>query len=175
MGGHELGHAMPGREAGGHEIGGREMGGHEAGGRELSRDDPARAHGRFDEHTRNPERERDIARLHGHDFHVRDVRYFNDHEWHEWRGGYWNHDYYDGRFGWWFDVDGVYYPYLAPIYPYPLEVAPLVYDQVPADPPPVGIAPLPALPHAAYHCANPSGYYPALPACDSGWMVMAAH
>jgi len=171
-GGHEAGRGFGGHEAGGREAG-HEMAGRE-GGHDLRPGDPA-ARGHFDEHMHNPEREHDIARLHGHDFHVRDVRYFNEHEWGRWRGGYWNHDYYDGRFGWWFAVDGIYYPYAAPIYPYPLEVAPLVYNDVPSDPPPVGIAPLPALPHAAYHCANPSGFFPALSACETGWTVLAAH
>jgi hypothetical protein len=146
------------------------------GGRALAADDPARAHGRFDEHVRNPEREHDIARLHGQDFHVRNVRYFNDREWHDWRGGYWHNEYYDGRFGWWFDVGGVYYPYAAPIFPFPLVVAPLVYEDVPAEPPPPpGFVPLPALPQAAYHCSDPSGFYPALQSCGSGWTVLVAH
>jgi hypothetical protein len=170
-----------GREAGREEAGRGEAGRGEAGhaGREeIGRDDPARAHGRFDEHVRNPERERDIARMHGHDFHVRDVRYFNEHEWGRWRGGYWHRDYYDGRFGWWFDVGGVYYPYEAPIWPYPLYVAPLIVAETAyaaPPPPPIPIAPLPALPHVAYHCASPAGFYPEVAACDAGWMTIAAH
>jgi len=143
---------------------------------EIARDDPARAHGRFDEHVRNPEREHDIERLHGHDFHVRDVRYFNDREWGRWRSGYWQRDYYDGRFGWWYDVGGVYYPYDAPIWPYPLSVAPLIVAEAAvAPPPPMPIAPLPALPRVAYHCASPEGFYPEVGACDAGWAMFAAH
>jgi hypothetical protein len=151
--------------------------GEEAHGRDrLAAGDPARAHDKYDEHRRDPDREREIASLHGHDFHVRDVRHFNDHEWHEWRGGVWHRDYYDGRFGWWFDVDGVYYPYAAPIFPFPLEVAPLVFDDVPPAPAPIaGIAPLPPLPHAGYHCEDPSGFYPTLETCRSGWTVIASH
>jgi hypothetical protein len=149
---------------------------HGAGREEIARDDPARAHGRFDEHVRNPEREHDIERLHGHDFHVRDVRYFNDREWGRWRGGYWHRDYYDGRFGWWYDVGGVYYPYAAPIWPYPLSVAPLIVaEAAAAPPPPMPIAPLPALPRVAYHCASPAGFYPEVGACDAGWATLAAH
>ncbi len=148
----------------------------QAGRGDLARDDPARAHGRFDEHVRNPERERDIVRLHEHDFHVHDVRYFNDREWARWRGGYWQRDYYDGRFGWWFDVGGVYYPYAAPIWPYPLTVAPLVAaDAVDTPPPAMPIPPLPALPHVAYHCTSPTGFYPAVDACNAGWVTLAAH
>lgn len=169
----EAGHGAAGRGDPGHTAG-RE------GGREgIARDDPARAHGRFDEHVRNPERERDIVRMHEHDFHVRDVRYFNDHEWGRWRGGYWHRDFYDGRFGWWFDVGGVYYPYAAPIWPYPLYVAPLIaaeaVELAAAPPPVVPIAPLPALPRVAYHCASPAGFYPEVEACDAGWITLAAH
>jgi len=129
---------------------------------------------RFDEHVRDPARERDIARLHGQDFPVRDVRGFTANQWRVWRGGAWRHEYYDGRFGWWYAVGGVYYPYLAPIYPYPLVVAALVYTDLPADPPLVPVAPLRALPHVAYHCASPDGFYPALPACDGGWIAVHA-
>jgi len=167
-------HAEGGRD---HLAGGaRAEAGHAGGREEIARDDPARAHGRFDEHVRNPEREHDIERLHGHDFHVRDVRYFNDREWGRWRSGYWHRDYYDGRFGWWYDVGGVYYPYAAPIWPYPLSVAPLIVaEAAAAPPPPMPIAPLPALPRVAYHCASPAGFYPEVGACDAGWVTLAAH
>jgi hypothetical protein len=171
-----MGRGDAGRGEAGRGEAGRAEAGHEAGRQELGRDDPARAHGNFDEHVHNPERERDIERLHGHDFHVHDVHYFNAHEWHEWRGGYWHRDYYDGRFGWWYDVDGVYYPYATPIYPFPLYVAPLLVEEVPAEPPPPPTAPvLPPLPHAAYHCASPDGFFPSIQNCDSGWITIAAH
>jgi hypothetical protein len=189
---------MGGREGAGHPVGregGREAGrgfegrgGHEghdmAGGRrELARDDPARRGGRFDERVRDGGREHEIARLHEHDFHVHDVRHFNEHEWGAWREGRWHHDFYNGRRGWWYDVDGVWYPYAAPVYPFPLVVAPLVVEEavpIVAAPmvmaaPVVAVQPLPAMPHVAYHCASPSGFYPALPACDAGWVTIAAH
>jgi hypothetical protein len=154
--------------------------------RELAHDDPARAHGRFDEHVRNTDRERDIAHLHEHDFHVRDVRHFRGEELNEWRDGRWHRDFYNGRLGWWYDVDGVWYPYAAPVYPYPLEVAPLLVEEaapvdpeaavmVVAAPPAVTVPPLPALPHAAYYCKSGSGFYPALAVCDTDWVTLAAH
>ena len=29
----------------------------------------------------------------------------------------------DGRFGWWWDVDGAWYFYEQPVYPYPVDVS----------------------------------------------------
>jgi hypothetical protein len=137
-------------------------------------EDPARAHAKFDEHVRNPERERAILQLHEHDFHVADVRHFHEEEWAEWRGGHWRHALYDGRLGWYYEVGEVWYPYEAPVMPYPTTVAPLVYDAAPETAGPAA-APLPALPHVAYHCASPQGFYPTLTACDTDWVAIAAH
>ncbi len=166
---HPAFHPEPGRDAP------RETAMREPEHHDLARNDPARAHGEFDEHTRNPDREHDIARLHEHDFHARDVRAFNGRELASWRGGFWRHDYYDGRFGWWYDVGGVFYPYAAPVWPYPLTVAPLIYADLPASPPPPpGVPTLPALPRVAYHCASPAGFFPAVAGCDTGWVALAA-
>jgi hypothetical protein len=142
---------------------------------ELTRDDPARARGKFDERARNPEREQAILRLHEHDFHVADVRHFREAEMSEWRGGHWRHALYDGRLGWYYEVGGVWYPYEAPILPYPTTVAPLVYDDDAPDAVSPPVAPLPALPHVAYHCASPQGFYPTLAACDTEWVAIAPH
>jgi len=154
--------------------------------RELPPDDPARAHGRFDEHVHDADREREIVRLHEHDFHVGDVRHFHDAELNEWRGGHWHRDLYDGRYGWWYDVDGVWYPYAAPVYPYPVVVAPLIAEEEAApvaalpvaeadDAPVMAIAPLPPPPHVAYHCSSPAGFYPVLATCDTEWVTLAPH
>jgi hypothetical protein len=143
--------------------------------RELARDDPARAHARFDEHVRNAERERAIQHLHEHDFHVADVRHFHEPEWAEWRSGHWHHDVYDGRLGWYYEVGGVWYPYAAPVFPYPTTVAPLIYDEIPPEEALPAAAPLPPLPHVAYHCGNPAGFYPTLTTCDTEWVAITAH
>jgi hypothetical protein len=70
-----------------------------------------------------------FAAAHAHDFHVRDVRGFTPRELSVWRGGGWHNEWHYGRRGWWWEVDGVWYGYPEPIWPYPLEVADLtVYD-----------------------------------------------
>jgi hypothetical protein len=77
----------------------------------------------------HPPRGRDIAHeratlaAHAHDFHDRDVHHFNEREFRRWHDGRWNQDWRYGRYGWWYEVDDVDYPYDAPIYPYPLEVS----------------------------------------------------
>lgn len=155
---------------------------------ELAREDPARAYERFDEHERSIDRERDIAGRHGHDFHVPDVRHLYDYEWKIWRTGRWRHDFFNGRFGWWYEVAGVWYPYAAPAYPCPATVAPLTIEQAAApaidtgtaspdsdDGPVTAFAPLPSVPHVAYHCAKPSGFFPAVTSCDTDWVALAAH
>jgi hypothetical protein len=70
-----------------------------------------------------------FAAAHAHDFHVRDVRGFTPRELSVWRGGRWHNEWHYGRRGWWWEVDGVWYGYPEPIWPYPVEVADLtVYD-----------------------------------------------
>jgi hypothetical protein len=139
---------------------------------------------RFDEHVRDPAREHETARIHEHDFHTRDVRRFDVQEREHWRTGRWHNDWHYGRFGWWYDVDDVWYAYPAPVFPYPLVVAPIVVEEavgpVPDAPPPravVGLAPLPLppLPKAAYHCGNPEGFFPVVEECSVEWIAVNAH
>jgi hypothetical protein len=71
----------------------------------------------------------------GHvDFHGQDFRHFNEHEHAIWRGGRWHHEWHGGRFGWWWEVAGVWYVYDAPIYPYPTSVPTVVVQPAPAPP-----------------------------------------
>ncbi len=77
-----------------------------------------------------------------------------------WHGGHWRHDWYDGRFGWWWVVGGARYFYPAPIYPYP----------DPTTPPGVAVAPSPQY---AYYCGNPAGYYPAVAQCLMPWQLVS--
>jgi len=126
-----------------------------------------------------------IAASHEHDFHTRDVRRFSVQEREHWRGGRWRNDWHSGRFGWWFQVDDVWYAYPAPVFPYPLEVAPIVVEDavgpVAEDQQPVAaaaviaIAPLPPLPRAAYHCSNPEGFFPLVEECNVEWVAVGAH
>lgn len=68
-------------------------------------------------------REREVVLAHQHDFHTRDVRRFDEHEFAVWRRGGWHHEEHYGHYGWWWAVDDVRYPYDEPVYPYPLVVA----------------------------------------------------
>ena len=42
----------------------------------------------------------------GRDFHGRDFHAFTPRELGQWRGGRWVHGWHDGRFAWWWSVDG---------------------------------------------------------------------
>ena len=139
------------------------------------------AQSRFNEHVRDPARERETAQVHEHDFHTRDVRRFNVSETAHWRTGRWHNDWHYGRFGWWYEVDDVWYAYPAPIFPYPLIVAPIVIEDavgpvVDGPPPPaaIGLEGL-ALPKAAYHCGDPEGFFPAVEECNVEWVAIGAH
>jgi hypothetical protein len=121
-------------------------------------------------------RDRAFASAHAHDFHARFVRDFTPGEFGRWRGGLWSAGWHFGRFGWWWDVDGVWYPYAVPIFPFPLEVSAITvygddYIEVPAMVAAPAIPPLPAAPTALYSCAAPAGYYPAVPACGQAWQM----
>jgi hypothetical protein len=142
------------------------------------------AQARFNEHVRDPAREHETAQIHERDFHTRDVRHFNVQETQHWRTGRWHNDWHYGRFGWWYDVDDVWYAYPAPVFPYPLVVAPIVVEDavgpVPDAPPPeaaaaASLTPLPPLPKAAYHCGNPEGFFPVVEACTVEWIAVNAH
>lgn len=100
---------------------------------------------------------------HDHGFYGRDFHSFGPREFAIWRGGHWVHDVYLGVFGWWWVVDGVWYPYAAPAYPYPTYVSS----------PPPGASPG-AGGAVWYHCAKPDGYYPYVGACPGGWTVVPA-
>lgn len=139
----------------------------------------------FNEHVRDIPREHEVARVHEHDFHTRDVRRFNVTEREHWRTGRWHNDWHSGRFGWWYQVDDVWYAYPAPVFPYPLEVAPIVVEDavgpiVEAQQPVaaaavVVIAPLPAWPKTAFHCSNPEGFFPLVEECNVEWVAIGGH
>ncbi len=108
-----------------------------------------------------------------------------------WAGGGWRHEYHDGRWGWWWFVDGLWYWYDQPVYPYPLVVSPVIYAPPVAvvydAPPPVVYAPPPepvvvqappepepAVPAAApprfrYFCPD-HGYYPQVQTCPTDFV-----
>ena len=98
------------------------------------------------------------------DWHRHDD-FHHDHYDH-WRAGRWFNGFHDGRSGWWWIVDGLWYFYPAPIYPYP----------DPYTPPTVVVETAPVAPgsQAYYYCANPAGYYPQVPQCAAWQRVVTA-
>lgn len=103
-----------------------------------------------------------------------------DPDWHRppphdvWRGGFWRHEAHGGRWGWWWVVDGLWYLYDRPIYPYPAVVSTVI---VPAAPPTVVYPPaynpppvvVPTTPPVWYYCDYPAGYYPSVRSCATGF------
>ena len=104
-----------------------------------------------------------------HDFHGRDYHHLDRHEVEVWHGGHWFHDWHDGRYGWWWVVDGGWYFYPAPVYPYPTYIPPAVVIQQPP-PTPAGMPPA----QSWYYCDNPQGYYPYVASCNGPWRPVAA-
>jgi hypothetical protein len=141
--------------------------------------DHDRGHDRDRDHDRH---DHDGDRRERHSFHGRDFGLFTSFELGLWRGGAWRHDWHDGRFGWWWEVDGYWYWYPEPIYPYPTYVPPAA-PVVMAPPPPVEMAPpppAPPTPAAApapqfwYYCEGSRGYYPYVATCNEPWRQVPA-
>lgn len=88
-----------------------------------------------------------------------------------WRGGRWHHEWHHGRFGWWWDVDGVWYSYDAPVYPYPEAISNDAVEPEPAAESRIGagVASFAPAPQYWYHCDSPNGFYPYVRSCPSGW------
>lgn len=107
--------------------------------------------------------------FHGGDFHGRNFQHFAPHERNLWRGGRWEHGWHDGRFAWWWIVNGGWYFYPTPIYPYPTYVPPAIVMQQ-APPMPTGLPPA----QFWYFCDNPKGYYPYVAACNGPWREVPA-
>jgi hypothetical protein len=103
-------------------------------------------------------------RGHERDYHGQDFRHFGPADRARWQAGRWVHDWHDGRFAWWWMVDGFWYFYPEPIYPYPTYVPPAIVVQQ-APPMPTGLPPA----QFWYYCDNPSGYYPYVASCTVPW------
>lgn len=81
-------------------------------------------------------------------------------DWNHWRRGGWINGWHEGRMGWWWVVDGVWFYYAQPVYPVP-------------QPPTVVATPVPQVPPGYYYyCPNPAGYYPTVPQCLTGWQLV---
>lgn len=114
----------------------------------------------------------DRGRFYGHDFD-----HFTPREREIWHEGRWRHEFHDGRYGWWYDVDDVWYFYPEPIYPYPTYVPEIVYlpevEQFDEAPPPVAVAPAPPS-NYYYYCDDAQAYYPYVTSCDMPWRPVPA-
>jgi hypothetical protein len=96
-------------------------------------------------------------------FRDRDIRRFRERDFDVWRRGGWIHGRHDGRLGWWWVVNGTWYFYPQPVYPYP----------DPYVPPAVVAAPVPAPGGQLwYFCRNPRGYYPYVARCLVPWQAV---
>lgn len=117
-------------------------------------------------------------------FYGRDYGHFTSHEVALWQRGAWRHEFHDGRFGWWFAVDGIWYFYDQPIYPYPTFVPDVVYIPEEEDAPPdYADAPPDAEPpeqddqpasYYYYFCEDTQTYYPYVTSCASSWLPVPA-
>ncbi len=121
----------------------------------------------------------------GH-FYGHDYAHFSPHEVDLWHRGAWHHEFHDGRFGWWYAVDGIWYFYPQPIYPYPTfvpeivyfpeEEAPVYVDAPPEPAPPQPVPPQYGQPPAYYYyfCQDTQTYYPYVSSCASPWQPVPA-
>jgi hypothetical protein len=96
---------------------------------------------------------------HGHGWHG-DIHHFGEYDYWRWHGGRWFHGPHGGRDSWWWIVDGDWYAYSAPIYPYPDPFVPP--DVIVATAPPPNS-------QYVYYCSNPAGYYPYVMSCLRPW------
>lgn len=80
-----------------------------------------------------------------------------------WTHGRWWHGRHNGRFGWWWGVDGGWFFYSAPVYPYPDYVSQTYYDEPSGD-----------YGDYWYYCRDPEGYYPYVRTCHGSWEPVPA-
>jgi len=95
--------------------------------------------------------------------HGSNIHHFHEQHFDHWRSGQWHHGVHNGRLAWWWTFGDLWYPYVAPTYPYP-------------DPYRPSEAPLPApapAPYYYYYCQDPAGYYPYVAECPGGWQAVA--
>jgi len=97
-----------------------------------------------------------------HGWHDHDIHRFHEYDVERWHHGYWLQRFHDGRNGWWWVVDGQWYFYPAPVYPYPDPYTPPMIVAQPAAGP------------QYWYCANPPGYYPYVPQCAVQWQSVPA-
>lgn len=124
---------------------------------------------------------------HGHGYNN------SQHTEHQWRSGSWHHGSHSGRSGWWWIVNGIYYPYAQRSNAYPVYQETVVIErQQPAPQPTIIVqqpAPQPSYPQSStlpptgvqqsapnlwYYCDAARMYYPYVDSCSSGWRAVPA-
>ena len=116
------------------------------------------------------------TQFNGGHFYGHDYAHFTTADRDRWRHGTWHHQFIDGRYGWWFVVDGIWYFFDAPVYPYPTSIPDVVYipdedyygDEEDAAPPPPGPSG-----NYYYFCPDSQTYYPYVTSCPSPWQPVA--
>lgn len=100
------------------------------------------------------------------DLHGRDFHHFAPRERAHWRGGHWVQDWHGGRYAWWWIVDGYWYFYPEPMYPFATYIPPRSSSS--------GRRRLPAASPARawYYCNDPRGYYPYVAPCNGVWTAV---
>ncbi len=96
-------------------------------------------------------------------FHGRDFHRLTPLEFGHWRSGHWQHGWHGGRFGWWWSVDGGWYWYADPIYPYPVAIS----DVAVVDGPP-------GVPggYKWWLCESSNAYWPYVRTCATPWQAV---
>jgi hypothetical protein len=109
-------------------------------------------------------------------FSAHDYRHFNRWEQNRWRHGHWHHGYHHGRYGWWWYLNGGWFFYANPVYPYPLYLSDNAYyddyyydDGDHYDRDYDDYSGQPASDGYWYYCRDPQGYYPDVRTCRTDW------
>jgi hypothetical protein len=96
----------------------------------------------------------------GRTFHGHGYNQMSSQERRSWAHGTWRHARHDGRFGWWWYVDGFWFFYSEPIYPFPTYIGYDYDDEYAPD-------------YYWYWCDDPPGYYPYVQECYDEWVPVA--
>ena len=98
----------------------------------------------------------DLGKFQGHDF-----AHFSKSEMDNWHHGEWRHTRHHGHYGWWWWVNGFWFFYPEPIYPFPTYIGSDYwydyYDEYGAPS------------YYWYYCEDPPGYYPYVQECNGPW------
>jgi len=98
-----------------------------------------------------------------HNFRGARIARFSPHEREMWVRGHWWRGRHHGHFGWWWWVDGSWFFYDAPVYPYPDYVSEEYYEEPSGD-----------YGDYWYYCRDPRGYYPYVQQCNGAWEPVPA-